>query len=339
MRENLFEKLAQCFNTKDLLKSLHISDASISEGTKNDLLRLQETSFTLIIETLCIVSSERFNRAQFLYYQPNNELLDAVQKYIITLDSIASNTGTKSQLFNSGSKKLVQGLQKSRYMMKEDEEESDEEKDDEDELEKEQDVEKKLEEQEDSKIRRRVVDQKEGEQIDERLHFACSLITKLFMQCPKILLTDFGGNLVTHFLKSPYESMESLVKVLLKRLKTQEVDEPDGHIKNNYWRLMDGVLLKLYQGGDLKKACEVARVASKLYFERFDKLDDRRKIIISEKYLKYLVNYVLFATSEPKYYDLMSVLILLTNKGYLEALNYKQLLAFFEVKILLRISL
>ncbi len=214
MRENLFEKLTQCFNTKDLVKNFNLIEGEISEETKEDLLRLQETSFTLIIESLCIVSSERFSRAQFLYYQPNHELLEAVQKYIITLDAIASKTGTKSQLFNSGNKKLVQGLQKSRYMMKEDEEDSDEERDDEDELEKE-DAEKKLEEEEDSKIRRRVVDQKEGEQIDERLHFACSLITKLFMQCPKILLTDFGGNLVTHFLKSPYESMQSLVKVLL----------------------------------------------------------------------------------------------------------------------------
>jgi len=191
--------------------------------------------------------------------------------------------------------------------------------------------EKKSEIEEIRQSRKRVIDQKEGEFFDERLQFACSLVIKLLMQCPRILLTDFGVAMVTHFVKSPHENMETLSKVLLRRLKTQEIDDHEGNLRNYYWRVVDGVIFKLYHDGDLMKACEIARTASKLYFEKVDKLDARKQLIISEKYLKYLVNCVLFAISSPKYYDLMGVLIILTNKNYLDKGSYQKILALFEV--------
>ena len=305
------------------------------EGVNNKFLSLEETSFTLIVESLCIVSGDKFNKVPFLFYQPRPELLKALQDYILKLDA-NSTPSTQSQLFNSTSKKLVQGLRKSKFLARDEDSDSEKDEDEklmEDEMDREESQVKKdeLEELRQNNIKRRVIDQKEGEFFDERFQFACSLITKLFMQCPKILLTDFGVNLVTHFIKSPHENMETLAKVLLRRLKAQELEEPEGNIRNYYWKLIDGVIFKLYHDGNLIKACDVARMASKFYFEKIDKLDTRKQIIICEKYLKYLVNCVLFAISNPKYYDLMGVLIVLTNKSYLDKASYQKLLALFEV--------
>lgn len=300
------------------------------QGAKNKLLKLQETSFTLIIETLCIISSDRFSKVSLLYYQPANDVLKALQDYVFVLEK-STSPPTESQLFNSSSKRLVEGLKKSRFLMQDDV--SEDEDEDEDKAEDDEDGDQKAGEQT-TRIttkKTKAIDQKGPEQLDERLHFACSLITKLFMQSSRVLLTEFGLTLTIYFIESPYQSIQTLTKVLLGKIKAQELEESEGPARANYWRFVDGILLRLYQEGDLKKTCEVARMAAKLYFERYEKLEERKKFLVSEKFLKYMVNCILFAISDPKYYNFLSVLMLLANKNYLDKDNYKKLLAFFEV--------
>lgn len=307
----------------DSIKRFSAADNQVA---KNKLLKLQETSFTLLIETLCVISSDRFSKAAILFYQPDNTLLRALEDYVYDLEK-SSVPVSESQLFNSNSKRLVEGLRKSRFLMQDDASEDEDEDDDKAEDDEDGD-------QKETKIvskKPKAIEQKGPEQLDERLHFACSLITKLLMQSSRVLLSDFGSSLTIYFIDSPYQSIQALAKVLLGKIKTQELEEPEGPARMNYWRFVDGILLRLYQEGDLKKTCEIARMAAKLYFERYDRLEERKKYLVSEKFLKYMVNCILFAISDPKYYNFLSVLILLANKNYLDKENYKKLLAFFEV--------
>ena len=325
MRDRLIEKLSICFMVDDSIKRF---SASENQQGANKLLKLQETSFTLLIETLCVISSDRFSKVLILFYQPANDLLRSLEDYVYILEK-SSVPISESQLFNSTSKRLVEGLKKSRFLMQD--EVSDDEDEDEDRAEDDEDGDQKDQTTKIATKKPKAIDQKGPEQLDERLHFACSLITKLLMQSSRVLLTDFGLSLTIYFIDSPYQSIQTLAKVLLGKIKSQELEEPEGPARMNYWRFVDGILLRLYQEGDLKKTCEVARMAAKLYFERYDKLDERKKYLVSEKFLKYMVNCILFAISDSKYYNFLSVLILLANKNYLDKENYKKLLAFFEV--------
>ena len=333
------DKFHSCFMVDELLRKFNIQDSTEHAEAKAKLFKLQETSYTSIIETLCVVSSDRFLRVPILYYQPPAELLTSLETYLITLDSSEASGGQK--LYNSSSKRLVEGLRKSKFLLQDEEgsEKSDDEEE-KDDAEEDEDANKaqttpKKHDTEDTKGKKKVTGQKEPQKIDERLHFSYSLLVKLFMQSSRLLMMGFGTTLMVHLLRSPYEKIETLTQVLFKKLKSQDIDGAEGLTRTNYWRSIDGILLRLYQEGDLRKACDVARMASKLYFEKTDKMEARKKIQVGEKYLKYLVNCILFATSNPKYYDFLSVVSILMNKQYLDKDNYKKLLAFFEVSKIL----
>ena len=337
LRGKVIDKFLSCFMIDELLKKFNIQDSTEHAEAKAKLFKLQETSYTSIIETLCVVSSDRFTRVPILYYQPPTELLTSLETYLIALDSSEADDGQK--LYNSSSKRLVEGLKKSKFLLQDEGSEKSDDEEEKENAEEDEDANKaqttpKKHDNEDAKgktPKKKVTGQKESQKIDERLHFSYSLLIKLLMQSSRLLMMDFGTTLMVHLLRSPYEKIETLTQVLFKKLKSQEIDGAEGLNRTNYWRSIDGILLRLYQEGDLRKACDVARMASKLYFEKTDKMEERKKIQVGEKYLKYLVNCILFATSNSKYYDFLSVVSILMNKNYLDKDNYKKLLAFFEV--------
>ncbi len=256
IRYSLIQKLMTCFSIDELTKKLDVPEAD-KQGVRDQFLSLQEASFTLIIETLCVVSGDKFSKVNFLFYTPSMQLLNSLQNYLIKLDGLSSPS-SENQLLNSDSKKIVEGLKKSRFLEQDDQNEDDSDKEDEElEISETKDM---------NEGRKKVCEQSGEDKHDERLQFVSSLIAKLLMQCPKILLSEFGFNLIVFFAKSPRETMSSLLKVILRRMRAQDLDESDGVLKNLYWKFIDGVILKIYQEERLDKSCELAKLAAKIYF-------------------------------------------------------------------------
>ncbi len=216
---------------------------------------------------------------------------------------------------DSESKKLVQEIKKKKLV----EEEESESEDEDDGMTKTGKEEKKAEKK---------------ETVNDRYLVTCSLICRLFMHCSSILASEFAVNTFAHLAKKTDPHVETLIKSVLNHLRTKDLED---QAIVSYWRFVDLVLVKLHSDNEGRKACELAKIVSKIFYDGFDRATQQKKSIIQEKYLKFVINTLLYAISAPTKYDFLSVDIVLANKAYLDPATYKKIIAFFEVLISLYI--
>lgn len=122
---------------------------------------------------------------------------------------------------------------------------------------------------------------------------------------------------------------------MLNHIKTKDLDD---QTLVGYWRFVDLVLVKLHTDGEGRKACEFAKIASKIYFDKFELATAEKKGIIQERYLKFFINTLLYAISSPSKYDFLSFDVVLANKAFLDTKTYRNILAFFETELKHRIK-
>lgn len=301
------------FRERVLEKFIKFLKAGAFPGDRKQRLhKLQETSLSLAVQTLCFVSSDKLIKVKGLYYRPPKTLLQIIYDYVVLVDKQT----TKMSVENSDSKKLVQEIQKSKRL-------TDDSESSEDEEERGQDLQRH-----DSPLKKKEDASKGRAEVNERLLVTCSLISKLFMTCTAFLNSEFAVNTICYLIKKSDVHVDTLVKSMMAHFKVKDIHDTS-HI--TYWRFVDWVLVKLQTEGDVRRACEFAKLTSKIYYEKIETQPEEKRQVIRERYLKYLINVILYSISTPNKYEFLSVASTLANKSYLDATNYKKVLAFFEV--------
>jgi len=263
-----------------------------------------------MIETLCFLSADRFAKIKGLFYRPSKTLLNTLYDYLVLVDTQTDSEG----LEHSDSKSLLKNLKKAQRITVD--EESEDEGEREERLQAHETPEKKS-------------DRTQQPVSNEKFMFTASLIAKLLMTCTTLVNSEFAAKATIYLLRSSYQNLELTLRTMINNFKIKEILEDNPYI--NYWRYVDEVILRLYEENDLKRACDFAKLVSKIWNEKNDSLPEDKKTIVGEKYLKYLINIIILAISSIGKYDLLTVAITLANKSYLDASSYKKILAFFEV--------
>ena len=295
----------------------------------NDKIQyFQENCFTLLIELLCFISTDKLANLPQIYYHPTVEVTNLIRDYIERF--AISSKPTHSKVLNTSSKKLVKEIQEITYE-KHASEDGDRDENGDGDGDGNGDGQRKEQNKNHSVNQNKT--KFEEVKANEKEIFCCSLMMKLMISSSILASSSWGIDIIFFYLRRNDETLNNIVKTMLKTIKDKEIGSKIGANKTFlFWNMIADIINKFYEQEDLVKCVEIARMVCKIYFDKIDKLTDDIKKTLHEKFLGFLVDSIVFAVSSQERYNYLSIVNSFTNKNYLDAEYYKKLLAFFEVR-------